>query len=447
MSKRSITALVASHILVIWAGVLLARQSAKNEDHAVARHESTTSAPGKSALPGRESPWVASSVHPPGEWQGSEFARAWNAVQTGKFTTRERIKVQRDLLKKWAEVDLAAAIHAALGEAWDTDGGGYYDQTGFLLDVFWDAFAKNPQVGWDMIRDKQFGVATGMLRHIWINAVGRKDPLFLATRIGDLSWRDRQSALSACRDGVSNRTGGVTNASLLKVFAGFPEDVVTAEQLAGFATSPGGPKDADSLKKEILGMGSGDERMAKVTAILLGRALASKSAEEVAGEIQDLPKGIREEVLWSAFTNRMPPDAKMVSGFLDSLIQENAWSKLEQADTVRRIQWASRNGGAEDVAGWATSLPVRKETLELFHRSVETYLCNNMETARAWIADIPTDEWRNRAYAEYSQQALYAHNDPEASRWALDQIGDNNFKAEAESWRFQWEKRTGWKAK
>ena len=194
-------------------------------------------------------------------------------------------------------------------------------------------------------------------------------------------------------------------------------------------------------------MGSGDERMAKVTAILLGRALASKSAEEVAGEIHDLPKGIREEVLWSAFTNRMPPDAKMVSGFLDSLIQENAWSKLEQADTVRRIQWASRNGGAEDVAGWATSLPVRKETLELFHRSVETYLCNNMETARAWIAEIPTDEWRNRAYAEYSQQALYAHNDPEASRWALDQIGDSNFKAEAESWRFQWEKRTGWKAK
>jgi hypothetical protein len=113
---------------------------------------------------------------------------------------------------------------------------------------------------------------------------------------------------------------------------------------------------------------------------------------------------------------------------------------------VNRVQSIARNGGAKEVADWATELPVRKETTELFHRSVDHYLRDNMEAARDWLAAIPPGVWRDRAYAEYSQQALNAHNNPEASRWALDQIGDTTFKREAESWRSQWETRTGWKA-
>lgn len=62
------------------------------------------------------------------------------------------------------------------------------------------------------------------------------------------------------------------------------------------------------------------------------------------------------------------------------------------------------------------------------------------------MAEIPPGTWRDCAYAEYPQQALNSHNNPEASRWALDQIGDTTFKNEAESWGSNWEKRTGWKA-
>ena len=63
-----------------------------------------------------------------------------------KHTTRERVRLQRDLLESWAEVDLAAAIEAALGEAWDRDGGDF-DPSGPLLDVF-SAGAGEESAGW-----------------------------------------------------------------------------------------------------------------------------------------------------------------------------------------------------------------------------------------------------------------------------------------------------------
>lgn len=443
MTRKSIALLAGSHLLVVLAGVLLARQAGANADQTSIPAESAATPPDKSGMPGGGGASKSGGFRPSKEWHGSEFARAWKAVRGGKFTTPERLKAQRELLKRWAEVDLTAAIEAALGEAWDDDHGEVFGGgSGPLLNVFSEAFAKNPQEGWDMIRGRQFGVATGILRGIWMTAVGAKDPLFLASHVGELSWRDRQDALYACQNGISRIPGGVTGADVFKVLAGLPEDVVTTEQLLEFA-APQRAADPASLKEEILRLGSGDGRLAKVKAMLLGMALAAKSPGEIAGEIRDLPKELGQEVLWAAF--KRGHNAEGVLGVMDLLIKEDAWAKVEQRDTVRQLQRLSRDGAAAAVADWATTLPVRKETSELFYRSVDTYLRENMDTSRTWIAGISNPGWRDRAYAEYSQQALNAHHDPAASRWALDQIGDSTFKGQAESWRSQWENRTGWK--
>jgi hypothetical protein len=93
------------------------------------------------------------------------------------------------------------------------------------------------------------------------------------------------------------------------------------------------------------------------------------------------------------------------------------------------------------MADWATTLPHRPETTQIFHRGVGAHLRQDMQGAREWIAGIASREWRDRAYAEYSQQALSAKKDPAASRWALDQIQDPAFKATAEGWRRGWEQR------
>lgn len=435
MTKRSKSILVASHLLLVLAGGVVAWKSAGG---GFFRHPSSATKPGKPPERDRQ----GDAFYPTKDWHGSEYARAWKAVRNGQFTTRERIRVQRDLLGKWAEVDLAAAIEAALGEAWDRDGGSDFDPSGPLLDVFSEALANNPQEGWDMIRGRQFGVGTGMLRRVWMEAVGAKAPLFLAKRLDALSWRDRERASEICHAAVHGRSDGVAEADLFKVLAVFPDDIVSAEQLLNFTTPHGGAVDLATIKEEIVQLGKEDDRLAKVKAMLLGRELVSKSPDEIAEEIEGLPDSVREEVVWAALKDT--GKTENVPGLVDLLIAENAWAKVEQRETVQQLQKLARNGGAAEVAEWATTLPVRKETTELFHRSVETYLAENLERARAWLAKIPPGVWRDRAHAEYSQVALHVYNNSRASRWALDQIADDDFKTEAGGWREQWEKRTGW---
>lgn len=439
MSTRFKAILVASHLLVVAAGGWLAWQSANTGGFFHPR--AAASKPGKAA-PASGRDLHGKAFFPTREWTGIEYARAWKAVRNGKYTTPERIRLQRDLLKPWAEVNLEAAIEAALGEAWASDGAGASDPSGPLLDVFAEALAKNPEEGWDMIRGRQFGVGTGMLRRVWMEAVGAADPLFLAQRLAELSWRDRDRAVEICRAAVQGRPDAA--AELFKVFAALPAEMVSAQQLMDFTTLQDGPLDLVAMKQEITRLG-GDDRMAKVKAMLLGKALAGNSADAIAGEIADLPDGVREEAVWAAFKDAAKPEN--VLGLADLLMDEAAWAKLEQRETVRQLQKIARDGAAREVAEWAISLPVRDETIELFHRSVETYLAENPKAAAAWLDAIPPGVWRDRAYAEYSQAALNIHHHPRASRWALNQIADATFKNEAESWRAQWEKRTGWTGK
>lgn len=444
MSRRSVTLITASHLLVISAGVLLARQSGESKTKE-ATSDHPQSGPAAAAVHDRNSTGPKSSNTSSKKWRGGEFARAWKAMPYAKLSTSERVKAQRELLMRWAEQDLTSAIDAALGEAWDGDDQDF-GGTGPLLGCFTEAFAKNPEESWDLIKSKRFGIASGMLRQVWIQSAGEKDPLFLAAHIGELSWRDTQVALNACQVDVEGSGKSGTRDAVFKILARLPEDVVSTEQLLTFATPPDGTViDPAAMKDEILKLGSGDERLAKAKAMLLGLAISSKSSREIADEIQSMPKALGDEVLWAAFKGGNNPETTL--GTMDLLIEDGAWSKVEQRDTVGQLQRIARNGGAEAVADWALTMPVRKETTELFHRSVEMYLRDNMDDARDWMTAIPPGIWRDRAFAEYSQQALNAHKDPAASRWALDQIADPAFKNEAASWRSQWEKRTGWKEK
>ncbi len=96
------------------------------------------------------------------------------------------------------------------------------------------------------------------------------------------------------------------------------------------------------------------------------------------------------------------------------------------------------------MAEWAVNLPQRAETAEMFHRGVEPFIQQDRAGAWDWISQLETGIWRDRAYAEYSQQSLRRFNDPDQSRQALDQIEDPNFKQTAEKWRKDWEREKGW---
>ena len=91
-------------------------------------------------------------------------------------------------------------------------------------------------------------------------------------------------------------------------------------------------------------------------------------------------------------------------------------------------------------AAWVVTLPEREETSELFHRGIDTYIAKNMEESWDWMEAFPPGRWRDRAFSEYSQQAIQTHKDYKASRRALDQIADPNFRKEVENWRPGWAK-------
>ena len=280
--------ILLSHLLLVAAGGWLAWQSGDGWSG----QPSNATTQGKPAqLSGRGQ--AGQGFYPTKDWHGSDYARAWKAVRKGQSTTRERIRLQRDLLKSWADVDLAAAIEAALGEAWDRDGEPDLDHCGPLLDVFSEALAKNPQEGWDMIRGRQFGVGTGLLRRVWMEGVGRSNPLFLAQRLGKLSWRDRGPALVICHTALQQRPDRATAEQLFKVVAAFPEALVSAEQLLDFVPVESDPaEDAAELKQDIIRLAPLDERMAKVKAMLLGKQFAAETPDEIAAEAALLPEGV-----------------------------------------------------------------------------------------------------------------------------------------------------------
>lgn len=75
----------------------------------------------------------------------------------------------------------------------------------------------------------------------------------------------------------------------------------------------------------------------------------------------------------------------------------------------------------------------------MFHRGVESYIRNTPEQAWQWVQELPAGYWRDRALAEYSQQSLHHHKNPEWSRTAIDQIADPSYRQTVEGWRSDWE--------
>lgn len=440
MNRRSAIALTASHLVVICAGLLLARQNSDSDSPA----SSESVIVDRKASPKSE---TAKADRPLREWRTHEYAKAWGAVLQAKLTTNERVNAQRKLLEKWGLVDLQAAIRAALDESWAADGQWYAgtsvnEATGPLLDALSEALSENPQASWDAIQGGDFGVAVGLLRRAWIDAVGVKDPLYLANKLREFSWRDREHAIQICGMAIWNQSNKLRSDQFLKILMSFPPEDVSAEQLFKYGSMPVTRSGDDArFKAKLLATDLTDTRAVRLNAMYYGRSLNSKSAEEIASAIQVIPAPARDEVLFTALRHGKP-DLLRITAIADLLVGNEAWDKLGSPEVGAKLQSVSNSEDIAKIAAWAATLPVRKETEGLFDRGAERYLRDNPDTARDWIPQISQESWRDRAYARYSETALGNHNDPASSQWALDSISDPEVKAKATKWRQDWLKQT-----
>jgi len=424
--KPKFTAIfLASHAAMILLGFSLAKlqspPASSTDLESAVSNKIDPAPPTSTSSPGKVSSRAQGALRKSG---GHE--QAWIAVRSAKLTSPERLKVQRELLAKWADVDLIAAIEAAMGEAWDGGPRGSWGASpGPLFGVFGRAFARQPEESWELIRSKRFGVATGILRSVWLDHAVSANPMFVTGILGELSPDDALQALSSLGSAISGKPEDVQLAIFRKLDA-YPDSVVSLEQLADFEPSSRHRSlTPEILKEQIQNLGETTGRTMRVKGMQFGQAIAAKPAAEIIAAVQDLPDAAVNEALACALV-RSKGNAANDLALADQLARKNAWPQLRELATISRLQATANKSSADAVlvADWAAALPSTDETTEIFQKCMEICLRNDSPAIREWMGKLLPGERRDSVFAGFSQGRLQYSFDMRAWQWAVDQIAD-----------------------
>lgn len=190
MNKRLIV-LAAGHVLAIALGISFATIWHRGEvkpkagDSISSKTAETTSKSGPSITRvSRRAKLVEVKM------DAATLKGAWQEMQRQSPADRERLRPQ--LLAKWAEVDLAGALEAALLEPDSTE----------LLSVFNDFFEKNPEAFQPLLAGEKFGLKSAEFRGWWIDHMAYSDSESLLTSIGDFNEIDQQKIVTACAENM-----------------------------------------------------------------------------------------------------------------------------------------------------------------------------------------------------------------------------------------------------
>lgn len=386
---------------------------------------------------------VEDSSRDPGTVRRLEPARyreAWRALALEKLSPAERYSAQVELLKLWAEVDLEGAIRAILAEPWDefTPYRGHTIEL-LLAEGLQQAISDRPQEVWGWIQNKKFGIlGSSLVRDAWCAAIGKENPELFVTYIPELHGRALTNAIEAM---TGNEGDAVQSARLWNSLgrSGVADqlDKESATALAGhFGLGMRSPE----LKKMLeASTGAMRELAARSLAIAL---VWPDSQADLTTELENAPADL-QGAMAAEFLSRSFGREDVTRLALQTLIEREDWEWLDADVAGSSVRQLADTVPAPDLAEWVYSLPQRSETVEMFHRGVEPFIQQEREAAWEWMSSLEAGMWRDRAFAEYSQQALHRWGDAEASRVALDQIEDAEFRATAEGWRQDWARQNG----
>lgn len=428
---------IVSHAAALVVGIALAAAVANMpaDSPSNSSSESPASRETRSSRPGQETPKI-------GSLRSEDYRRAWAAVASKELSILDRRSLQMELLERWAEVDLEGALHAAMAEAWDNDYNPGFSVLGTaghpLIGAFAKAFAERPLDAWELINSGKFGVGAHILREQWVTSVAAKDGVLLISMLAEVPPGMREFAINRAMDGAKTRPE-VLQAILAKLLALPPgEEGESWLKLAASNLPDGG--DPVALREQWLNSQEGPSTT--LALMSWGASLRRADAATLLKEWEGIPEARRGEAA-KAMLSPMNYESKALTTAIDLAMQAGEWEYLA-AKAPEQLRWHARHADPVTLAEWAMDLPERPETVELFHRGVDRYIGDDLPRAKGWLEEMEPGDWhRERGLAEYSQQALRRHQDPEASRWALDQITDPALKQAAEGWRQDWERETG----
>jgi len=430
---------IATHTIAIAAGIALAATlSGKRSAYSAAPAEEETQA-GKPASTHESRSRRPSVVRKP---RAEDFKQAWDAVASKALPISDRVRLQKNLLEKWAEVHLEGALDAAMAEAWDNDRSPGFEVLGtsgnLYMEAFRKAFADRPLDSWALISSGRYGVGSEILRKQWVTSVSASDGVTVISMLGEMPKGLKEFAVDQAMR--SAETNPERQAALLAKLLEYPSDQQTERWLkraSAFLPADGDPV---VLREQWSTLPAGSQR----TLAMMKWGASLKKADDAAlrEEWAHVPEAERTAAVDTLLTPTAT-EPKSLLTIIDLAMEAGEWTTVFQKGQ-ENLRWHSSGMDSVKLATWATTLPERPETVEIFHRSVDRYIREDMPRAREWLEQMEPGDWhRERGLAEYSQQALRRHNDPEASRWALDQIADPALKQQAEGWRRDWERETG----
>ena len=363
-----------------------------------------------------------------------ELAAAWQGLAARRLPRGDRFAMQVAILRSWAEKDLAGALEAALSEPWDEE----VDQ--LLREGIGQAFLDRPGDSWRMIQEKRFGLlGSALVRNAWASVLQEENPELFYTYLPEMEGMALRSALAAASNHLENRE----QAERL-----WGELAKKSNWLAGDAEIPDGLAMQlgvlVSTETMLEAMRDPDSPMAGMAASAYANKLnfRDEGREDFASELAKVPPEAADRFAFESLKLAWGDKQRLFDAF-DHLVEAEQWGYLSQSTAGERVKELAKLTPPEALAEWVADLPPRAETAEMFHRGVEPFIQKDPEAAWEWISGLEDGYWRDRAFAEYSQQSLNRFKDPAKSREALDHIQDPTFKQTAESWRKSWARNHG----
>lgn len=340
---------------------------------------------------------------------------AWELMQ--QQTAVDRARLRPLLLAKWAQVNLQAALEAALMETDSAD----------LLSAFGATFDKDPNAFKPLLSGEPFGLKSADLRNWWIEKMGVSHPDELLALIGEFSSFDQDKIIRKCADGMTSdpeKLWGMING-----FAKLPDTPANRKLWAQAANAVAARQNANTVVEKLSAIkgAAGDAMISEAMSVLLNRTDYAGARATYAS----LPADLKPQIVQAAL-KKPGSNVSAYLAALDEVINTPDWTTLQKPLAVKLHDMNANPQQYPAMLDWAAKLPERDDTMDIYRVAVRKFVTNQPDQAREWIAGMPKGWKQQNSLTAYVQSALFARGDVEGAKWAIPQISDPRFRVEAD---------------
>lgn len=423
---------IVTHLGALVIGIALAAAlrsvSASSPDGSNGRKPANT---GAAAGASNKSP-ASHSRAAAGSGRSAAFRSAWAALAKEPLTGADRFNAQRDLLAKWAEIDLDGALEAFLGEAWDNRDPANPWNPLPLARAFSKVFAEHPMESWQSLgRDK---MAFNLLAGTWMNSVVGKEPNLVISMMSEFPRRVQEEAI-ARTIGQANSFPEEKRKELLTKLATSGSQAEVERWLSQASRDAKESRAPGEISAKWSAMPEGGPRTLEM--VNWAKSLHAVDVETFSNEWSKIPdedRGQAARLLLKQVDNQSP--ALLTA--IERAIETKQWQAFTEDDIAGKLR--GFNTDRQALAEWALTIPQREETRSVFNLAISEKLLADPVGGRAWLEQLPAGDWhREWGFVEMTLGQIWVRGDVAAASRAINAIHDERARQEAIKVLYDWQ--------